>query len=206
MVATGLGTAKVEQALQPGGVAAVVHLDWLKESIKRWQRLDEARFQLHDIVARPKPAHGGPIVNRAWFPRSRAPNLDGFHGKERVQLLAAHSGQQKASGPAEVRKLSASASEVAAKRQRTGAAEDRGRTGEWAEAAPMSRAERAAALGIALAAPPAAAAASAEAAAEGGNDSDSDSDGLGGLLEEELEAALGSEGEDDASDDPDAEE
>lgn len=61
VVATRYGTAKVNQAIKRKKV--VVHLDWLKESIKAWRRLDESHFGLGELLMRPKPAEGGPIVN-----------------------------------------------------------------------------------------------------------------------------------------------
>ena len=62
VVAKKYGTAKVNQANKKEGVS-VVHLDWLRDSIKHWRALDTELFKLNVVLMRAKRAP----VNWAWF-------------------------------------------------------------------------------------------------------------------------------------------
>lgn len=70
VVAKKYGTSKVNDAQKKPGVK-IVHLDWLRDSIKMWQHQPEEQYKLQTILMRPKRAR----VNWAWFPKTRAPRV-----------------------------------------------------------------------------------------------------------------------------------
>jgi RNA polymerase II subunit A-like phosphatase len=65
VVAKKYGTEKVQRAIKQN--IALVHLDWVKESVKSWRKRDERDFLVQDVLTRPR--FGG--FNHAWFPRGR---------------------------------------------------------------------------------------------------------------------------------------
>ena len=70
VVAKKYGTSKVNEAQKKPGVS-IVHLDWLRDSIKAWRHLPEEQYKLQTILMRPKRAR----VNWAWFSKTRPPKL-----------------------------------------------------------------------------------------------------------------------------------
>lgn len=68
VVAKKYGTAKVNEAQKKPGVK-IVHLDWLRDSIKSWRCQPEEQYKLQTILMRPKRA----LVNWAWFAKTKAP-------------------------------------------------------------------------------------------------------------------------------------
>ncbi len=70
VVAKKYGTSKVNEAQKKPDVK-IVHLDWLRDSIKSWRHQPEEQYKLQTILMRPKRA----LVNWAWFAKTKAPQL-----------------------------------------------------------------------------------------------------------------------------------
>ena len=78
------GTAKVNNAYRQR--KHVVHIDWLKQSIKGWHRLPEAQFKVSDVLQRER--HHTDFSRNAWFAGHKKPRRRAEIRKDRTRVTA----------------------------------------------------------------------------------------------------------------------